>query len=89
MSLFPIAAAEDYLRTVAPSLLRSGNTLRWPSDDGMGELSVSEVNARTRDGLVVSEIVTVTHASPRFAGLPPDVIAHLNSLATISALAGQ
>ena len=86
MSLFPIAAAEDYLRTVAPSLLRSGNTLRWPSDDGMGELSVSEVNARTRDGLVVSEIVTVTHASPRFAGLPPDVIAHLNSLATISAL---
>jgi hypothetical protein len=36
--------------------------------------------------LVVSEIVTLKHASPAFANLTPDRIAHLNSLATVSSL---
>jgi hypothetical protein len=84
--LFPMADAESYLRTFIPSLERSDGTLRWSSGDGISELSVTPIEERTFDGLLVSEMVMLTHTSPAFAGLSPDMVARLNSWATISSL---
>ncbi len=84
--LFPIADAESYLRRFAQSLVRCGGTLRWASGEGISELSVKEIDERTFDGLLVSEMVTLTHTSPAFANLSPERIAYLNSMATIGSL---
>jgi len=86
VTLFPIANAEKYIRTFAPSLVRTGDTLTWASEDGISELSVTPLNQRTYDGLIVSEVVTLTHTSPAFANLSSEWVSRFNSLATISAL---
>ena len=84
--LFPMASAENYFRMFAKSLVQSGGSLRWESGDGISELSVTPIHERTFDGLLVSEMVTLTHTLPAFANLSPDRIAYLNSMATISSL---
>ena len=86
MTLFPITNAEKYIRAFAPSLVRTGDTLKWASEDGISELSVTPLNQRTSDGLIVSEVVTLTHTSPAFANLSSEWISRFNSFATISAL---
>jgi hypothetical protein len=70
--LFPIVDAENYFRTFGQSFVRSGGALCWSSGDGITELSVTPINERTFDGLLVSEIVTLTHTSPAFANLSAD-----------------
>jgi hypothetical protein len=82
--LFPVESAENYLRDLAPSLERTAGALRWSSDDGTTELSLTPINEQTFDGLIVSEVVTLTHTSPFIADLPLDAFARLNSWATIS-----
>jgi len=81
-----MADAESYLRTFILSLERSDGTLRWSSGDGISELSVTPIEERTFDGLLVSEMVMLTHTSPAFAGLSLDMVARLNTWATISSL---
>lgn len=82
--LFPLDNAESFLRRIFPSLDRSGGTLRWASGGGLSELKVSPIAERTFDGLLVSEIVMLTHTSPAFANVPRNAIAAVNAWATIS-----
>jgi hypothetical protein len=84
--LFPIGSIETYLRSFLPSLERNNLTLRWPSGDGVSELSVAPTQIQTFDNLLISEVVTLTHASPLLEELPLASIARLNAWATISSL---
>jgi hypothetical protein len=68
-SLFPLDDAENYLRKFIPSLEHSAGALRWSSDDGISELSLTPIHEQTFDGLTVSEVVTLTHTSPFLADL--------------------
>src|SRR5262249_17265030 len=85
-TLFPLTDAENYLRRVSSQLERDGNVLRWPSHDGVTELRVHELNAATRDGLVVQEEVTLTHSSPTLAAVDTQAAAGMNTWSTLSAL---
>jgi hypothetical protein len=86
MGLFPIDSAESYLRQVAPSLVRKDKRLRWECDDGVSELSVTDVDILLEDGFRVRELVILSHTSPQIASLPSEALPHLNSWATLSAL---
>jgi hypothetical protein len=77
---------EGHLRSLIPSVERSGDSLRWAAGDGISELSLTHVQQLTFDGLTVAEMVTLTHRSPYLADFSPGLIAHLNSWATISSL---
>jgi hypothetical protein len=85
-SLFPLGNVESVLRTFVPSLERSEDTLRWAYGNGTSELSLTPIQQRTFDGLLVSEIVTLTHTLPALATLPAGIIARLNTWATMSSL---
>ncbi|WP_426611837.1 hypothetical protein [Bradyrhizobium sp. McL0616] len=83
-TLFPIDSIETYVRSFSPSVERIDFTLRWPSGDGVNQLSVAPVQVRTFDGLLVSEIVTLDHMSPLLQAMPRDSIANLNTWAISS-----
>ena len=85
LTLFPIDSAESYIRGFIGKLERVGNTLRWPSEDGVTELVVQHVDYPTVDGLIVSEVVTLRHESPALADIDVALASHLNTWATLSA----
>jgi hypothetical protein len=80
--LFPIDNAERYIQSFATDLERHGNCLRWPSHD------VMQSYVGTFDGLLVSELVTLTHTSVGLAAISPMIAAQLNKWATISSIVG-
>ena len=84
--LFPPDRLEGHLRSLIPSLERSGDSLRWAAGDGISELSLTPIQQLTFDGLTVAEVATLTHSSPYLVDFSPDLIARLNSRATISSL---
>src|SRR5262245_26846012 len=87
-TLFPIDDAESYLRSIGPirsGLKREGNFLRWQDHDGVTRLTVESVDQRTRDGLLISEVVALTHTSPALK-VNAELAARLNAWATASAL---
>lgn len=85
-SLFPFDIAEKYLRGISDELTRDGNCLRWPSYDGTSELVVYNVEEKTFDGLLVSELVTLTHTSALLHNVTSEIAAEWNRLATISSI---
>jgi hypothetical protein len=86
VSLFPFDIAEKYLRETSDELTRDGNCLRWPSYDGISELVVRNVQEKTFDGLLVSELVTLTHTSALLNNVTTEMAAEWNRLATISSI---
>jgi len=52
----------------------------------MTELRIQEVHERTRDELVVREVVTVEHTAPGIESVPPELLPAFNRLATTSVL---
>ncbi len=60
--------------------------LFWPDHDGTTELRVEPISYRTRDELLVSELVTLTHNSPWLSDVSPRAAAHFNRWATLSSL---
>ncbi len=84
--LFPIDNAEQYLRGFNKDVERVSSVIRWPSFDGVTELRIEDLQKTTMDGLVVSEMVTITHTSPVLQALPPEMAPHLNKWASLSTL---
>lgn len=88
-TIFPVANAERYFHNLSGNLERHGDTLRWPSHDGITEFSIERIDQPTADGLVVSELVILRHSSPllqRLCSGLASVASHLNTWATLSAL---
>jgi hypothetical protein len=84
-SLFPLDEAEKYLRGIFSGLVRDGNALEWPDRDGKSALRVEHVDVKTRDGLLVKEVVRLTHSSPALE--PLTVFAgQMNRWATLSSI---
>lgn len=81
--LFPLENAASYLSGFRRDLERDGAMLRWPAGDGTSELRVQPGSWRASNGLVVREIVTLTHISPFFDKVPPAEMAKLNGWATL------
>ncbi len=83
--LFPIDDAEAFLRDTFDEVERHGNVLRWPHFYGTTELRVEEIAYHTHDKLLVTELVTVEHASELLAEIGMAWAAHHNKWATLSA----
>lgn len=83
--LFPIDDAEAFLRDTFDDVERFSNGLRWPHGDGTTELRVEEIEYHTHDKLLVTELVTVEHASEPLAEVSMTWAAHHNKWATLSA----
>jgi len=84
--LFPIDNAEQYVKSFASDLERTESRIRWIAGDGITELAVHEIEQSTSDGLVVKEVVVLSHSSPAFAGVTAESASRLNKWATLSAL---
>jgi hypothetical protein len=84
-TLFPIQDAYDYLAKLRPEIERHEGSLRWTDQDGVTELRVEPTNHRTHDGLLVRELVTLTHTAPGLHS-QPKLAAMLNRWSTLSAL---
>ena len=84
-ALFPLQDAFDYLVKLRPEIERHEGSLRWPDHDGVTELRVEPVDHRTHDGLLVRELVTLTHSAPGLHS-QPKLAAMLNRWSTLSAL---
>jgi hypothetical protein len=84
-SLFPLQDAYDYLAKLRPDIERHEGSLRWPDQDGVTELRVEPIDHRTHDGLLVRELVTLTHTAPGLHS-QPQLAAMLNRWSTLSAL---
>lgn len=81
--LFPLESAATFLAQVCRDFERDERSLRWRAGDGASELRVEEGAWRTFDGLVVREIVTLTHVAPVFDLVPPANMAKLNAWTTL------
>ena len=83
-SIFPTDNAEGFFRSLCPDVERQGNRMRWPSADGTTEFNVETIEQRTYDGLVVRELVTLTHSSPDLEILiNAGLASHANKWATM------
>jgi hypothetical protein len=88
LPLFPLDNAELYLRQFNSDRERHANRLRWLSHGGVTELVVTDVQEKAFDGLLVSEVVTLTHSSKAIAAVSQELAAHVNQWATMSAIVG-
>lgn len=86
MTIFPLANVESYFRSLSGNVERHGDTLRWPSHDGITEFSFERIDQATPDGGVVSELVILRHSSPFLYNLSSDLASKLNRWGTLSAL---
>lgn len=83
--IFPLDKAAAFLGCFCSGFERYERSLRWQAGDGTSELRVEAGEWRTFDGLVVREVVTLTHAAPMFGDVPPADMAKLNAWSTLSA----
>lgn len=83
--IFPLDKAAAFLGGFCRGFERDERSLRWRAGDGASELRVEAGEWRTFDGLVVREVVTLTHAAPMFGDVPPADMARLNAWSTLSA----
>lgn len=84
-SLFPLDEAEKYLRGIFAGLVRDEYALEWPDRDGKTTLRVEHVDVKTRDGLLVKEVVRLNHSSPVLEPLTA-IAGQMNRWATLSSL---
>ena len=84
-TLFPVQSAYDYLARNRPDIERDEFGLRWSDHEGLTELRIDPIEQRTHDGLVVRELVTLTHTAPGLTA-NPTTAAMLNRWGTLSAL---
>lgn len=82
--LFPLDEAEKYLRRIFSGLERNDTALEWPDRDGRSQLRVDHVDVKTRDGLVVKEVVRLNHWSPALEPLTGTFSREINRWATLS-----
>lgn len=84
--LFLLKEAEDYFRSLGYPVESNQNALRWEHHGGTTTLEVEKADHRTRDGLLIEEVVTLKHRSPLIESLPREGALVLNRLSTISTL---
>jgi hypothetical protein len=82
--IFPLDKAASFLGGFCKDFERGANSLRWRAGDGFSELKVTSGGWNTFDGLVVREIVTLTHVAHVFGDVPPADVARLNAWSTLS-----
>jgi hypothetical protein len=88
-SLFPIDQVEGYIRSFKDDVQRESDVLYWSDHDGITSLKVDTLNEPTKDGLTISEQVTLEHISESLNKYEVSDLAYLNKFATIGALIAE